>query len=240
MKTASQWRPDSVPKVLSTLILVFALPAIAATSPNGNAIAEQVEAFLSTHLQAEGVTSEDIDIQVFPPATHLDSCNSPAPFLPRPDQPLSGRISIGVRCKESPQNVRYLQAEVHRFGNRLVITQDIAVGERIRPEVLRQERVDLSRMPAQLLHDPINAIGLQAKRPLRKGHSLTTRDLQAPRLVDRDQTVTIEASGQGFRLQRQGKALDAGGLGDTIRVRVSQRDIIEARVAGPGILSVTF
>ncbi|WP_240349409.1 flagellar basal body P-ring formation chaperone FlgA [Halomonas binhaiensis] len=230
---ASQWR-------LSALIMVFTLPAIAAVSPNGNTITAQVEAFLSTRLQAEGATPEDTDIQVFPPADHLDACHSPVPFLPRPDQPLSGRIAIGVRCAENSQNVRYLQAEVHRFGNRLVITQDVATGERIRPEMLRQEQVDLSRMPAHILHDPINAIGLQARRPLQKGHSLSTRDLQAPRLVDRDQTVTIEASGQGFRLQRQGKALDAGGLGDMIRVRISQRNIIEARVAGPGILSVTF
>ncbi len=61
-----------------------------------------------------------------------------------------------------------------------------------------------------------------------------------PALVERRQAVTLVAGGEGFRISREGHALDDGALGGRVRVRLSNREVVVARVTGPGRARVTF
>ncbi|GEN23641.1 hypothetical protein HCU01_15900 [Halomonas cupida] len=200
----------------------------------------RVQQFLFEQLVDSGIAPDNIGINVFPPAVSLDSCQQAEPFLPRDDTRLMGRVSVGLRCDTDGNRVRYLQAELHVYGERVIAARDINPGEMIQADMLATERVDLSRLPAQTLTDIDAAIGQQARRPLRQGQSLSEQVLSAPQLVQRGQLVSIEALGQGFRIRRQGEALDNGAQGDTVRVRTQNREIVEAQVAGPGVLTVTF
>jgi flagella basal body P-ring formation protein FlgA len=64
--------------------------------------------------------------------------------------------------------------------------------------------------------------------------------LQAPWLIHRNRTVSVEAIGAGFRVTRQGEALQDGALGDTVRVRMSSRSVLTGVVAGNDLVKVTF
>jgi len=202
-----------------------------------DSLTQQVQGFLYQHALPFG---DDVQIEVFPPAAHFPACEGAEVFLPRPDARPLGRVSVGVRCGLDGRRVRYLQAEVTVYGTHLVAARDIEPGERISADMLVRERVDLGRLPPQSLTDLQAAIGQQAKRRMRQGQSLSAYHLETPRLVQRGQAVSVEAQGNGFRIRRQGEALDEGGAGDTVRVRFANRDVQEARVAGPGLLSVTF
>ena len=59
-------------------------------------------------------------------------------------------------------------------------------------------------------------------------------------LIQRNRTVSVEAVGQGFRVVRQGEALQDGALGDTVRVRMGNRSILTGVVAGNGVVKVSF
>ncbi|WP_108448582.1 flagellar basal body P-ring formation chaperone FlgA [Halomonas sp. BN3-1] len=200
----------------------------------------RVESFLFEQALADGARPGDLDIQVFPPAASLADCRQPEPFLPRAGSRLAGRVSVGLRCEGERHRSRYLQAEITRLGERLVAARDIAPGERLSADMLTSERFDVSRLPSQALTDPQAAIGQIARRGIRQGQALSAHQLTSPKLVRRGEQVAVEASGRGFRISRQGEALEAGGLGDIVRVRVDRRQILDARVVEHGRLAVTY
>lgn len=225
--------------IAAVTLLSLGLGGVANADQNASSVA-RVQQFLFERLVDSGIAPERIRIQVFSPAVSLDACQPAEPFLPRDDTRLAGRISIGLRCSPDGNMVRYLQAELQILGERVIARRDIRPGEMIRADMLATEQVDLSRLPNHVLTDIDHAIGQQARRPLRQGQQLSAHALSTPQLVERGQMVNLEASGRGFRIRREGEALDNGARDDTVRVRTSNRDIIEARVVGPGALRVIF
>ncbi|WP_121114701.1 flagella basal body P-ring formation protein FlgA [Croceibacterium ferulae] len=62
----------------------------------------------------------------------------------------------------------------------------------------------------------------------------------AEKVVVRGETVTVALRGRGFALQRQAEAMEAGAIGDWIRVRPAGRDAepLRARVIRPGLVGM--
>ncbi|HCK28683.1 MAG TPA: flagella basal body P-ring formation protein FlgA, partial [Alcanivorax sp.] len=77
-------------------------------------------------------------------------------------------------------------------------------------------------------------------RPLSAGTVIQSHQLRKPALVERRQAVTLVAGGEGFRISREGHALDDGALGGRVRVRLSNREVVTAQVTGPGRARVVF
>ncbi|MGO1626613.1 MAG: flagella basal body P-ring formation protein FlgA [Halomonadaceae bacterium] len=50
----------------------------------------------------------------------------------------------------------------------------------------------------------------------------------------------VVARGSGFRVSREGKAMENGSQGEKIRVRFDRREILDARVASQGVLHIDF
>jgi flagella basal body P-ring formation protein FlgA len=61
-----------------------------------------------------------------------------------------------------------------------------------------------------------------------------------PDVVGRGEVVTITVRGAGFTLSRQGEALEAGAVGEWIRVRPTDRrgDPLRAQVLRPGVVGM--
>lgn len=64
--------------------------------------------------------------------------------------------------------------------------------------------------------------------------------VSAQKVVVRGETVTVALRGRGFALQRQAEAMEAGAVGDWIRVRPAGRDAepMRARVIRPGLVGM--
>lgn len=217
------------------LALLLALPATA--WGDDAALLETVHAFLYEQSQALG---DEVMIEVHPPAGQFPACQAAEPFLPGQRELAPGRVSVGVRCGDEGRQVRYLQAQLTVFGDYPVAARQLSPGERLGTDDLRLERGDLGRLPRQALREIDAALGLQLTRPLGEGRPLLASMLRAEPLVERRQRVVVEARGQGFRITREGEALDEGGRGERVRVRLSGREIIEAEVIAPGRLAVAL
>ncbi|WP_082553555.1 flagella basal body P-ring formation protein FlgA [Altererythrobacter sp. Root672] len=63
---------------------------------------------------------------------------------------------------------------------------------------------------------------------------------QGPDVVSRGSRVTISVKGSGFTLSRQGEALEAGAIGEWIRVQPLDRkgDPLRAQVLRPGVVGM--
>ncbi|WP_447554856.1 flagellar basal body P-ring formation chaperone FlgA [Vreelandella sp. EE22] len=216
-----------------TLGLVAALPVKA----DDQALIEAVQSFLYQHAQALG---QEVVIDISPPSPHLPACIAPEPFFPNANQAPIGRVSIGVRCGEARRQVRYIQARVDILGSYVVAAQNIERGSLITASMITQRQGNLGDLANNALTNEDAIIGKIAQRPIRSGDAFQAHSLQAPDWVERGQRVTVIAHGAGFRVSREGEALESGAEGSRVRVRFDTRELVTARVTGQGVLMVDF
>lgn len=223
--------------VLKPYLLIGACLFCFSNAHADDALLQQVHQFLYQQTQSLG---EEVVIDLRPPSPHLPPCVQPEPFLPNAGQSPLGRVSVGVRCGETHQQVRYLQAQIDVIGSYWVAQHDIERGTLITPDMLVQQSGNLSDLSSQALIDKEEIVGKIAQRQIRSGSAFQNHFLQAPSLVERGERVTVIAQGSSFRVSREGEALESGALGARVRVRFDTRELVTARVTEPGILVVDF
>lgn len=217
--------------------LLACLLSLSAASADDGELLQAVHGFL--HEQASALGDELI-IELRPPSARLPTCESPAPFLTRPGEVPLGRISVGVRCGDDGRQVRYLQAEVGVIGEYPVLDTPLSAGETVRHEHLVMQSGNLAELPNRALLEVDRIVGQVATRALSPGQPLLEHQFRNLPLVERNQRVVVEARGRGFRIAREGQALEPGALGDRIRVRFDNREVMTAEVVGEGTLVVDF
>lgn len=229
----------SIRRAIATLtaVLCVTLPVAASADAARQQLVERVHGFLYERSQSLG---SEVHIEVHPPSAHLPTCESPEPFMPNERAPAQGRISVGVRCGDQGQQVRYMQASVAVIGDYVVLREDIPAGTLISADMLTLSEAELGRLPRGVLTDLDEVIGQESARALRAGSAITPQQLREVTLVERGAAVRIEAVGKGFAVSREGQALDSGGMGREIRVRLANREILSATVSGRNRLSVDF
>jgi len=215
----------------------YVLPALlllASGAVHAGAAEDAARDFLKDTTQNLG----EVTVTVQAPEAALPPCADPQPFLPGQGQRLLGRVTVGVRCGDG--QTRYLQARVTAIGHYWVAAETIPVGTLVTGAMLEARSGDLTELPRQAVLDDADAVGRVTTRTLAKGSVVQSSQLQAPWLIHRNRTVSVEAIGAGFRVTRQGEALQDGALGDTVRVRMSSRSVLTGVVAGNDLVKVTF
>lgn len=119
-----------------------------------------------------------------------------------------------------------------------VLNRHLARGEIIRPGDLDLRNVVRSRLTSGALLRVADLIGMASRRSLRAGSPLKARDVEKPRLIHRNDLVTIIYRIPGLSLTTSGKALSDGALGETIPVRNARsKHIVQVTVTGPKTVS---
>ncbi len=210
------------------LVLPLA-PALAGTPAGASDLRALAQQYLQAQTRGLG---ERVTVEVEPPRAHFGDCANPKPFLPGNGARRWGKVSVGLRCAGG--GVRYLQARVNVQVRYWESAHDVPRGAPVTVAHLKARQGDLGKLPRNVVRDLAALEGSVARRPLPAGtvlqHSLITR----PALVERQQWVTVATGGAGFQIARRARALDSGGRGDAIRVRLQSREILNAEVTGPG------
>ena len=231
-----------IARFVVSLALLAMAPTVAADGQPaaGAAEAPAVSAVRAFLLERAGGLGDSVAVEGRAPSAHLPPCVAPEVFMPGRGQKPWGRVSVGVRCGEQQRRVRYMQARVTVTGRYWVSAGELPAGTPIRAGMLRAEQGDLSRLPANAVLARDRIVGQEAARPLSAGTVIQSHQLRKPALVERRQAVTLVAGGEGFRISREGHALDDGALGGRVRVRLSNREVVTAQVTGPGRARVMF
>ena len=117
----------------------------------------------------------------------------------------------------------------------MVTTTDLHRGSVLKAKHLRLEQRELGGLPRNVLRDPEHVTGLQLARALGAGTPLVPGYLRSEPLVKRGDTVVIVAESTGLSVQLEARALEAGGLGETIRFENRKtRYRFQAEVTGSG------
>jgi flagella basal body P-ring formation protein FlgA len=89
--------------------------------------------------------------------------------------------------------------------------------------------------PADSPSDPDQVIGMAAKRPLRAGAIVASRDVGSAVVVKMGDVVVVSYETQGISLTLEGKAMGSAGVGETLQVQNPlSKKVIQATVTGPG------
>jgi flagella basal body P-ring formation protein FlgA len=109
----------------------------------------------------------------------------------------------------------------------------------IHQDDIEMQVMDDARLPATVLRDPKSILGMAAKTPLEAGKPIYKHNLTIPLLIKRNDAVLLRVFTKNISLTAQGRAMENGGEGDTIRVlNTSSRKIIEGVVTGRGEVSI--
>jgi flagella basal body P-ring formation protein FlgA len=137
-----------------------------------------------------------------------------------PDGAIPSPVTVCVDVLAGGKRVgqAWARAEMYRSRPVLTLTRDVRRGEVLAPEDLQ---VSAGDQPWNVLSDPAQAVGKKMKRSMRARAKLQARDLEVVPVVDRGDTVRLVARVGGVVASIPGKALEAAGVGETLRVENS-------------------
>jgi flagella basal body P-ring formation protein FlgA len=204
---------------------------------------ETVNAALRKALAAKGVTGE-LEFEIASRAYQLyvsevqaptvaielhhydpDSRSFIAEFRAPADEPRADRVRVAGRA--------------HSMIDVPVFTRRMMPNEIIRASDLTWIKMRAGPMLANNVTLLEDVLGRTPKRPIQAGQPIRQADVGAFTLVQRNELVTMILRTRSMTLTVQGKALDDGGEGQTIRVQNPKSNrTVEARVTGPGEVTV--
>jgi flagellar basal body P-ring formation protein FlgA len=115
----------------------------------------------------------------------------------------------------------------------LTYAHSLITGQIVQPSDLLWSKAAGSPVDAPAGVDAV--VGLAARRPLREGDAVASRDLTAPMVIKAGETVMITYADDGVSLTMQAKAMANAAAGDTFNVQnPNSKKVIEAVATGPG------
>jgi len=132
-----------------------------------------------------------------------------------------------------------LKGQAHAVMDVPVLVNRVAIGDKIAKHDIGWIKLRLDRTGRGTVTDLDEMIGMTPKRYIRANSPIRRADLRRPVVVAKGSTVTMVVSVPGMTLAMTGRALENGGIGDTISIMNSQtRKTIEGVVAGPGRIKI--
>ena len=220
-----------------SLLLILPLSVVAAESYQSLAeITNTVKQFI----QSENSLDEDSEVAIgrLDPRLRLKSCDEPLhSFFPQASR--NTKTTVGVRCPGSNPWTIYVSATISRVDKVLVARLHLRRGSQIKASDFDFKEYDLNRLKYGYFTDLKQILGKTLKRHLNQGAVLTPSAIAISKVIKRGESVSILAETAGITIRAKGQALEAGGIGDIIRVKnLNSKKEIEARITGPGQVKV--
>lgn len=216
-------------------------PAVADVEPEPQQLPgyQAIAQLVADHLPE---TTVDHHISIMTPEAALNSLASCATIeaqFTRQPQRLAGRTMVELRCTVAAKRQSvYVQIDVIATGAYLVAARDLPVNHTLRREDITTEQGDLSQLPRHALLATSSAItsvlGQQLRRSLSQHSVLRENLLTRPNVVNFGDELIIEANGEGFQITRIGEAMDTGAIGDIIRVRLNNKQLLRVEITAAG------
>jgi flagella basal body P-ring formation protein FlgA len=127
-------------------------------------------------------------------------------------------------------------AGVRRAQSEEVLTyaRDFAAGEVVQAEDIVWAPLSGFGSPIDAPHDARAVIGQAARRPLRAGTAVSLADLSTPKVIKKDEMVTVAFASDGIKLVLQGKAMSGAAVGEVVDIlNPASKKIIQAVAVGP-------
>ena len=147
-------------------------------------------------------------------------------------------VSVGEKNVGSNQRVR-VSGQIHKMIEVPTLSHRVRKGDIIRENDIAWLKLRADRTQRDIIVQADGLIGMTPKRHLRPETPIRIADIERPVLVPKGSLVTIILKKPGLSLTSQGRALQNGADGDTIRIsNTNTSRTIEAVVIGANIVTV--
>lgn len=211
--------------------------AFAAIMVSQLSFAADIKALLLPYFQQRltGI-SDDVSIELKTDPDTLQGCENPV-FSTPGNSRLWGNISVLMRCDNDK---RFIQVQVGAVGHYLISTRSLPRGSILDVQSLTLKRGELDRLPAQVLTLPEQAVNSVTLRDITPDMPLTRSMIRQPWRVKSGQQVRVVASGEGFSVNSEGRALNNAIVGQHARVRMDSGQIVSGNVDSDGNILINL
>lgn len=176
-----------------------------------------------TLLVPVGATLADIEVESFSLSDRKDR------FSTVLQVPSGGDVPVKLSLSGTVEEVREIP----------VFNRSVMPGEIIKQSDLSWVRYPAKRLTARALLSSTDLVGMTVRRPARTDKPITTTDVVAPVAIAKGDAVTMMVRTKAMVLTAAGKALENGGIGDTIRVlNPKSRQTVDAKIIRTGQVEI--
>jgi flagella basal body P-ring formation protein FlgA len=235
-------------KVVGTTpaITVAQMPKAPPTTLSAEAIKIAIDRYVSDAISHEVLPvgqTIDYKIEQLDDRLALTPCTTPLAIKPYHQQGrgLLGRITLQVTCMEPKPWRLFIPVRFKRFDRVVTTAAPLPRRTALDATLLSYKQQDVSTLPGGYYRNIKQVVGYETKQFVQQGQILGPHHLTPPKLVHRQQEVTIVSRSKRVSVKATGIALSDGRKGDRIKVRnkKSQR-IIEAKVGSAGTVYATY
>ncbi|MEH6470267.1 MAG: flagellar basal body P-ring formation chaperone FlgA [Halopseudomonas sp.] len=203
-------------------------------------LSSQAQAYLSQMLRPQLTDSDQLQIQIRKPDSRLQLQPCAAPITFSSSRPIkAGSFTLKASCDYPRHWTRYLRGDIKLFRNVLVSARPLSKGQHLQAGDMRLASINQANLRDGYYSRPQQIIGYQLNRSLPDNRPLTPKLLTPPTLIHQGDTVTIQAGSNGITVEMTGIALEAGSLGQQIRVENSKSGrTIKANVISQGKVKI--
>jgi flagella basal body P-ring formation protein FlgA len=212
---------------------------VAAEFESQETIRNTIHDFITTRLQRSDQQDFEVRVDRLDSRLKLARCATALePFLPS-NAGLLGKITVGIRCPAEKSWKVYVPVQIDVYENVLAAARPLLRGQRIEADDVMPVRHKASKRSRGSFNEPAQIVGMMAKRSIAAGKVFSLSLVEAPRLVQRGEDVTLVAETESLTVRMKGTALADGAEGDVIQVKNSTSNrVVEGIVTRPGIVQV--
>lgn len=155
--------------------------------------------------------------------------------------PISERFSATIYAPATGKRLasKQVTGEAARIINLPLLSNRLKAGDVITKHDLMYVPKRAKDLKNNIIINPEDIIGMTPRRVIMPMSPITETDLTHPKMVKRNEQVTIELSRGALRLSAKGRALGDGAKGDTVDVmNLQSKRVIEAVVTGHGSVTI--
>jgi len=148
-----------------------------------------------------------------------------------------GRTILQLRCARAGWMVN-IPLNIRVFGDYVVASRYLPFGQKIEPGDIRIIEGELNLLPDDVLRTPKGAYDRILSRPLQMGSPIGLNDLRESSVIKVGDPVRLVLSGKDFEVSGEGIAQTSGMLGDMVRVRLADGQVLQGKVLKPSVVRV--
>ena len=230
-----------VKKLLIVLCLFVSgvYPVFAREFESLESITHLVTSFINNELKSNNIKDATISVLKLDSRLKLNKCTTHLTPKLNATSNMIGKLMVAVNCKEPKTWTVHVPVEITVYKTVLAASRHLPKGHIINKSDLRPISIKLNQNNNGFFVKLENLIGKQIKRPITTGKVIKPRFVEAARIVQRGENVTIIAVTQSIQVSMKGMALTDGAQGQMIQVRnLKTKRVVQGIVTKPGFVKV--
>jgi flagella basal body P-ring formation protein FlgA len=164
------------------------------------------------------------------------ACKQPRAQIPKHGVPV-GRVNLSLRCLE-PRWLGSIQVTVSAKRSHLAASRALQAGSTIDVGEFVTVESEWSALPDDVATEPDQVLGRTLARSIAAGTPLTLNLLRQTSVIKTGERVRVQLSGSNFVVAGEGQSLQAGAVGEQIRIKMANGQAVSATVVRQGVVEV--